>query len=253
MPYPLEPPLLEPRLGRADVGFDDRFTFLFAFDFYSSALRKNPHGLIQAFRLAFDDGEGPALVVKTINGRKPAVSGDLEELRWAARGRSDIVVIDRRIEPHAVQSMIAACDCYVSLHRAEGLGFTISDAMAAGRPVIATAFGGNLDFMTDENSYLVQRRGFAPVGPAPYRAYPEESIWAEPDVEHAASLLREVYEAQEVAAGKGAAAAADLAARFSAEETGARMRDRLEAIRTHRAVTPRVVPPVVRAAWGDRR
>jgi len=88
--------------------------------------------------------------------------------------------------------LIAACDCYVSLHRSEGLGLSIAEAMYLERPAIATAYGGNLDFMNMNNSLLVRydlvelERDYSP--------YEKGSVWAEPDVEHAAKLMRWVYD-----------------------------------------------------------
>ena len=242
MPYPLSVTPSEPRLSRSQVGFGDEFTFLFVFDFYSSSVRKNPHAVIDAYRLAFGEGDGATLHLKSINGKKPLVAGELEALRWAARDRGDIVIRDTIIEPYGVQSMIANCDCYVSLHRSEGVGSTISDAMAAGRPVIATAFGGNLEFMTDETSYLVATRGLARVGPLDYRAYPEDGFWADPDPQHAAELMRAVFDDQATAAAKGSAAAAHLRAHFSVETTGDRMLERLGGIRRERSTRGRQKP-----------
>jgi glycosyltransferase involved in cell wall biosynthesis len=242
MPYPLavEPP--GPRLSRAEVGFSDAFTFLFVFDFYSCNARKNPIAVVEAFTRAFPEGSGVELHLKSINGKKPSVAGQLEELRWAARSRSDIVIRDMVVEPSAVQSMIAHCDCYVSLHRSEGVGSTISDAMVAGRPAIATGWSGNVEFMTPATSYLVEPRGMAAVGPIPLRLYPEDAFWVEPDVDHAAELMRAVVADRDGAEAKGRAAAADLQARYSPEVTGRRMRERLEAIWAARAKGGRVAP-----------
>ena len=82
-------------------------------------------------------------------------------------------------------------DCYVSLHRAEGFGLTLGESMALGKPVIATGFSANLDFMTAENSYLV-RHEETRVGPDGEN-YPAHGTWAQPDLDHAAQLMREVW------------------------------------------------------------
>jgi glycosyltransferase involved in cell wall biosynthesis len=99
------------------------------------------------------------------------------------------------------------------LHRAEGFGLTMAEAMALGKPTIATGYSGNLEFMSPDNSYLVGwREGTVPAGCRPYR---EGLKWAEPDLDEAASLLRRVYERPEEARRVGEVARADLARRHS--------------------------------------
>ncbi|MDQ2648313.1 MAG: glycosyltransferase family 4 protein [Actinomycetota bacterium] len=224
IPLTMEPARLErvqalPRAGAP-------FTFLFMFDHHSVFHRKNPLGVIDAFRLAFDEGEGPRLVIKSMNGEQWA--GDREELRWAARDRADIELIEGYLDPDEIDRLLWACDCYVSLHRAEGLGLTLVDAVNLGKPVIATAYSGNVDFLTPETAllvpYLLER-----IGPGS-DPYPADGRWAAPDVQVAAAAMRSVVEAPEAAADRAARARADIAERFSPEETGAVMRQRLEAL-----------------------
>jgi glycosyltransferase involved in cell wall biosynthesis len=226
----LPPPVLAPQPPAPPdrLGLSDDFLFLFVFDYSSTAQRKNPTGLIEAFRHAFAPGEGPQLLIKTINA--PLLPLAEEEVLWAADGREDIHVIDRSLSPSERDSLMAGCDCYVSLHRSEGFGLTMAEAMSIGKPVIASAYSGNVDFMTAENSYLVDY-GLTRVGPD-CQIYPADGIWAEPDVEHAARLMRHVYENPEDAARAGAQARADIARLLSPAATGAAMRRRLEAL-TH--------------------
>ena len=200
------------------------FLFLFVFDYLSTIQRKNPVGLIEAFKLAFQPDEGAQLLIKTINGPLRPLSE--EELLWAADGRPDIHVIDRSLETRELNGLMAGCDCYVSLHRAEGLGLTLAEAMAIGKPAIATGYSGNLDFMTTENSYLVDHT-IGRVGPE-CEIYPPEGEWAEPNLEHAARLMREVCADGEEAARRGARAKEDIARLLSPAATGQRMRERLE-------------------------
>ena len=129
------------------------FLFLFAFDFFSIIERKNPLGLVRAFTQAFRPGEGPTLVLKTINGEKRLT--DLERLRVAAADRPDIRLVDEYYTSEQKNALLRLCDCYVSLHRSEGFGLTMAEAMGLAKPVIATAYSGNMDFMSHENSYLV--------------------------------------------------------------------------------------------------
>jgi hypothetical protein len=222
----LAPPVQAPPLaGTSDrLGVPEGFLFLFVFDYLSTIQRKNPVGLIEAFRRAFEPGEGPRLLLKTINAPLRPLAD--EEVLWAAHGRPDIHVIDRSLDREQLGGLMAACDCYVSLHRAEGFGLTMAEAMAIGKPVIATGYSGNVDFMDAENSYLVDH-AITRVGPE-CEIYPPEGEWAEPSVEHAAELMRQVYGDREQAARVGARAAQDIARVLSPQATGAAMRARLE-------------------------
>jgi hypothetical protein len=124
--------------------------------------------------------------------------------------------------------MIAHCDCYVSLHRAEGFGLTVAEAMLLGKPVIATRYGGTLEFMNDANSYLVNWTP-VPVGDGAY-PYPAEGVWAEPDLDQAAALMRRVRSEPSEAHERGQRAHRDLLNGHSAAVSGASVRRRLELI-----------------------
>ena len=201
-PLPILEPTVSSDVDRTVLGLPDRFTFLFCFDLFSIVERKNPLGLIRAFRSAFKPNEGPVLVLKTINGDRRAA--DLERIRWEARDRPDIVVIDRYLRSEDQASMMALCDCYVSLHRSEGLGLTMAEAMVLGKPVIATGYSGNLDFMNEEIAHLIPwERGSVPEGCDPY---PQGARWAEPDVAEAASVMRMVAGDPKAAAALGSRA-----------------------------------------------
>ncbi len=220
--YPAAP------LDRLKVGVPEGFFFLFSFDFHSVFRRKNPLGLIEAFKLAFREDEGPSLVIKAINGN--AHIADFEHLRHAARGRKDIIILSGYLDAGTNQALTAACDCYVSLHRSEGLGLTMAEAMLQQKPVIATGYSGNVDFMNDGNSYLC-RYTLTAVGPGS-PPYPAKAQWAEPDLRHAAELMRHVYTNQEEALAKGWVAAAELAERFSPERCAEEVAKRLRALRS---------------------
>jgi glycosyltransferase involved in cell wall biosynthesis len=221
-PPPVQRPAVPAVPTRLEV--PEGFLFLFVFDYLSTVQRKNPVGLIEAFRLAFEPGEGPRLLIKTINAPLRPLAE--EQVLWAAHGREDIHVIDRSLSGAELDGLMAACDCYASLHRAEGFGLTMAEAMAIGKPVIATGYSGNVDFMTTENSYLVDYK-MGRVGPD-CEIYPPEGEWAEPSVEHAAQLMREVHDHRAAAAARGALAAEEIARTLSPEVTGAAMRRRLE-------------------------
>ena len=222
----MPPPVVVPDLGdeKVDIGVPEGFTFLFVFDFHSVMNRKNPQGLVEAFKRAFSPGEGPRLVIKSING--DARTSSLEELKVAALGRDDIHIVDRYVSALEKTALMAGCDCYVSLHRSEGFGFTPAEAMALGRPVIATGFSGTVDFMSNANSYLVDY-ALTEVGPGS-PPYPPYGMWADPDLDHAAALMRHVWENPDEARSRGERARRDIENTLSPEVIGEAMRSRLE-------------------------
>jgi glycosyltransferase involved in cell wall biosynthesis len=198
--------------------------FLFVFDYMSTIERKNPVGLIEAFKRAFRPAEGPHLLIKTINAPLRPLAE--EAVLWAAHGRTDIHVVDRSLSASERDGLMAACDCYVSLHRSEGFGLTLAEAMAIGKPAIGTGYSGNLDFMNAHNSYLVDYE-LTVVGPG-CEIYPADGEWAQPSVSHAAELMREVIADPEKAAAVAMRAREDMARLLSPATTGAAMRRRLE-------------------------
>jgi glycosyltransferase involved in cell wall biosynthesis len=222
----LPPPVQRPSVPAepARLGVPAGFLFLFVFDYLSTVQRKNPVGLIEAFKLAFAAGEGPQLLIKTINAPLRPLAE--EELLWATHERSDIHIVDRSLTGAELAGLMAGCDCYISLHRAEGFGLTMAEAMAIGKPVIGTGYSGNVDFMNAENSYLVDF-SIARVGPE-CEIYPPEGEWAEPSIEHAAELMRRVLSEPAEAAAKGERAMAEVERLLSPAVTGESMRERLE-------------------------
>ena len=144
---------------REGFGFKkESYLFLFNFDFHSVLKRKNPDGLITAFKKAFDPKKDDAiLVLKSINAhRYPELA---EELKRLAEG-CNVIWINEHLDGPRMRQLFATADCYVSLHRSEGLGLGMAQAMGCGKPVIATAYSGNLDFTTPENSLLVNAPSF---------------------------------------------------------------------------------------------
>jgi hypothetical protein len=197
------------------------------FDFLSNVHRKNPIGLVTAFCRAFRPGEGPTLILKSINGA--LARGPQEALRAAIGDRTDVIALDGYMASATRDALMSACDCYVSLHRSEGFGLTMAEAMSLGKPTIATAYSGNLAFMTAENSFLVpSRRSPVPAGCAPYV---EGDWWAEPDLEAAASVMRLVYENPQLARDRGDRGRIDVLQRCSTARTIAFIRERLAEIR----------------------
>lgn len=219
------------------VARDDRFTFLFVFDFLSTLRRKNPVGLIDAFARAFAPGEGPRLLLKTINGRlRPELAA---QLRRRIADYPDIELIDAYFEPAQNAALLARADCYVSLHRSEGFGLTLAESMALGTPVIATGYSGNTDFTTSQNSYLVDWKPTR-VGPE-CEIYPAEGSWAEPDLDHAAELMRRVWRRPDEARAKAERARRDIYRLYAPEVVGRLARARLERLANRpKGPSPRV-------------
>ena len=229
---------------RAALGVPEGYVFLFCFDFLSVVERKNPIGLVEAFCRAFRPGEGPTLVLKSINGHLARAA--MEAVRAATGDRRDIVIIDAYLSSPDRDALMNLCDCYVSLHRAEGFGLTLAEAMVLGKPTIATAYSGNLAFMTPENSFLV------PWAPALVPAtadppYPVGHRWAEPDGDAAAALMRAAYDNPGLAKERGERARRDVRESLAPSRTAAFLRERISAIEQLRESVP-APPPGTSAA-----
>jgi len=202
-----------------------RFVFLYIFDYHSVAERKNPLGVVQAFQEAFPPGAAAHLILKaTQSERDPEYH---ERLVQAARP-ADVTIIDRYSDRRAINGLLQYCDCYVSLHRSEGFGLTMAEAMYLGKPVVATAYSGNLDFMRPGNCYLAPYtlveidRDYGP--------YEKGWHWADPDLEAAARLMRRVYERREEGARIGAEGARVIREEFSYGAVGGLIRRRLQQV-----------------------
>lgn len=215
-------------LHRTDKGFPDRgFTFLCMADFVSTPERKNPLGAVTAFERAFGNrAEGVYLVVKINNsGLRPDAMSLLKD---AAARNNAIILIDEYLDRSAVNLLVKSCDCFVSLHRSEGFGLPLAEAMFFGKPVIATGWSGNMDFMSPDNSFPVDFRIVEldrTVG-----QFPRGHHWAEPDLDHAAALMEGVFRDPDLRNQKGAAAAKDVAAKLGPAKVGELIRKRLREI-----------------------
>jgi len=224
LPFSVEPPGVTVA-NRSAWGLPPQgVAFLAMFDALSIAERKNPLGALEAFRLAFGERHpGALLVVKVINagGRGAAV----DTLRRAARNDRSVIIIEHYLDRPGLTSLMNACDCLVSLHRSEGFGLPLLEAMALGKPVIATGWSGNADFMSAENSFPVR---YALVKlDRDHGPYERGQIWAEPDLRHAAECMRGVVadRTQALLVGRRAQAAARSA--YSAAAIGEVLRQLL--------------------------
>lgn len=227
-------------LDRATLGLPRGFMFLFVFDFLSIFQRKNPLALVAAFRRAFEPGSGAILVIKSVNGELYPQQREL--LQRAASAHPDITTIDDYLPAHEKNSYMAACDCYVSLHRSEGFGLTMAEAMSYGKPVIGTGYSGNLEFMDEENSFLVPYTAArVPSGCDPY---PVGAEWAEPDVEAAARIMRWVFEHPEIASERGERGRRDILSKHSPARTGDFVAQRMDEMTIGGGPRARAVPAV---------
>jgi glycosyltransferase involved in cell wall biosynthesis len=240
------PPIVAARpAAEPPITFDDRFTFVFMFDFFSTLQRKNPLGLIDAFSAAFAPGDGARLVIKTMNGEHRTTAAEL--LQSAAAGHPDIELIDGYLTDAAKAALIARADCYVSLHRSEGFGLTIAEAMTLGTPVITTAYSGNMDFTTAHNSFLVDWR---PTGVGPdCEVYPAHGHWADPDLYDAAVQMRSVRRHPEAAALRSLRARRDIATAYEPKVVGEIARGRLELLSDRWGARSGEVRPAMGRSW----
>ena len=188
--------------------------------------RKNPLAVVDAFTKAFDEMTGPHLLMKSINGdRHPDRVRLLENV---VADRRDITYRDGYETVEDQDALMQACDAYVSLHRAEGFGLTMAEAMALGKPVIATGYSGNLDFMNAGNSFLVPFE-YVLIGGG-CDPYPHAAKWAEPDVDAAAAMMREVLESPEIVAEKRARACQEIRESHSPAARAAFVTERLSKV-----------------------
>ncbi len=226
------PPTTEERYDRRDFGLArEQIVFLFTFDFSSRIRRKNPQGVIEAFRRAFPRERRDVTLVlktKTVDSVAEQVE-DYQTVARIARGDRRIQLINATWPRQKVLDLIRCTDVYVSLHRAEGFGLGMAEAMKLGKPVIATDYSGNTDFTHPDNACLV---GFELIDVQPGENYDleGESVWAEPDVEEAADHMRFLAKDAEARQQLGANGQRFINEFHSARVVGERYRQRLRRI-----------------------
>ena len=212
-------------IDRQHFGLDpDRFIFLYAFDMLSVPERKNPIAAVRAFAQAFGGESRCQLVIKVNHaGAQPHF---IEALRAACTSEG-VRIVDSGLSRQEMSALTRCADCLVSLHRSEGFGLLIAEAMYFGKPVIVTNYSGNTDFTHPDNSLLVNYR-LIPVGPG-HEPYSASNMWADPDIEHAAHHMRTIVESPDLRAQLSAAGSEFIRAHLSIEAVGRAMRERLEA------------------------
>jgi glycosyltransferase involved in cell wall biosynthesis len=218
---------------RARLGISpDAVVFLFTFDFNSSVARKNPLGVIEAFAQAFPARDEQAvLVMKGMNlSQSPTFEADLRR----ALERINSVFVPQFLSQRDLADLFHACDVYVSTHRSEGFGLGMAEAMALGKPVIATSYSGNCDFMNAVNSCpLGYRLRTVMAQDHDYQeglrdVYVEGAVWAESDIGEAAQWMRLLARNAPIRTRIGVEAARTMRERFSAAAVGRIAEDRLK-------------------------
>jgi GT2 family glycosyltransferase/glycosyltransferase involved in cell wall biosynthesis len=203
----------------------DPFIFLFIFDFHSYMERKNPAAVIDAFKKAFHKDDDVLLVFKC--SRPEFNPAGFRAIKERAAG-VPFQVIDQVLGREEINTLIRLSDCYVSLHRSEGFGLTIAEAMSLEKPVIATAYSGNMDFMTPGNSLPVKYR-LVEVE-QDHGPYKKGNLWAQPDIDHAAEQMGFVYENRDAARELGRRARQDVLRHLSPRVVGELVKERLGAV-----------------------
>jgi GT2 family glycosyltransferase len=202
------------------------FVFLSSFEWGE---RKEPWLLLKAFNEVFSAREPVRLVCKVMNRDSSLSLGEeIRRLRLKETGGRISYLFNLDFPHYQLGSLYASADCFVAVSRGEGWNMPLMEAMACGLPAIATDWGGHRAFVHPGNSYPLRLRGTVPaVAKCPYYA---GFSWADPDPEHLRHLLRDIYEDREEARRRGAAAAREIAERWTWAHTAQAIVGRLDAI-----------------------
>jgi glycosyltransferase involved in cell wall biosynthesis len=173
---------------------EDKFIVLAAFDMGSTYGRKNPRASVAAFRQAFGDNPNCLMVLKV--GHAADAAWALADLKDAIQGMSNVRLMQETLSRTDMTALVASADVVLSLHRAEGFGLLMAEAMLHGVPAVATGWSGNVDFMTPDDSGLVKYT-LVPVDDPQGTYTVPGAEWAEADVGDAAAWLKRLYEAPE--------------------------------------------------------
>ncbi|MEM7694433.1 MAG: glycosyltransferase [Pseudomonadota bacterium] len=210
----------------------ETFVCLAAFDSFSFLERKNPHGMVDAFRTAFGPEEDVALVLKTHN--RDFVLDTHQSMRWErileiANTDPRIIIMNETLRYPDLIKLKAGADCFVSLHRSEGWGFGLIEAMSVGTPVVATGYSGSLDFAREESAFLVDYDLVEP-GANEYIFVDKGQVWAAPKLESAVNALRTVRADPRARAAKVARAKRVVAEEYSLKAQAKKYKTRLDQI-----------------------
>lgn len=227
IPHPVEV-VLEPIIENDFLKIYDaeKFSFLFIFNFGSSIVRKNTLFLIKAFKEAFNKDLAVELIIKCSNSKK--FKEDLSLVLNEIGTHKNIKLLDVDLDKNDLNHFINQCDSYVSLHHSEGFGLTLAEAMCLGKPAIATNYSGNLEFMNDRNSFLVDYLINSIDNPD--QNFCTKTVWADPLLEDSVAKLQLVFENKQLATEKANKARIDTQAYLSFKNVGKKIANRIEVI-----------------------
>lgn len=227
MPHPIEQKSVTKRIqDRLDQKNFDDFTFLTIANIYSDAERKNTLMTIRAFLNAFEHVHTVKLIVKVSNLEKDKSLSDI--LEKISQQYHNVIIITGYFDDQYIDTLYEQADVYISLHRAEGFGFTISDAMSRGIPVIVTGYSGNMDFCTHENALLVDY-DIRQIGHERLR-YKSNDVWAEPKITSATDAIKGMYENYQKRLRIAAASRLKMLEEFSFDYVSRLMKQRVDLI-----------------------
>ena len=220
-------PQPDPKLDRDYFGLPRTSTlFLSMYDTRSVAERKNPKAALTAYLQAFPEGDGAAGLVLKVNNSD---AESLQALDEFIGGRDDVILLTADHSKREIDSLIAACDCFVSLHRSEGFGLAPAESMALGKAVILSDWSGSQEYTRAEHCFpiaceLVElERDYGP--------YKRGQRWADPDIKEAAEAMRQIIAQPKLAVEIGERARRFIEGNFSPRAIGEKMRARLNEIR----------------------
>lgn len=217
---------------RLGIG-DDVFLCTFAYDSNSDFFRKNPKAVIRAFKAAFPE-ENCMLIIKTHQCPRTA----FEFLKQEAGDDPRIAIWNEEVSEQLQQMLMNATDLYISLHRSEGLGLTMMEALLLGKPLVCTGYSGNLDFCREDWAELVRFELTEVQAQSHYASFcAPDSYWAEPDEKDAAARLRKIYDQYDVYAERALAGK-----RFIEENYDPQVLSSLIAYRLEKYVRPEIKP-----------
>lgn len=222
-PLVRQPVIIPPESSLVPIsGASEPLSVLTYLDFDSFSARKNVRAAVTAFRTAFPRGNRARMTVK-VRG-----TGGAADRAWLASQVEDdgrIELIDATLQWHEVDALVRGCDVFVSLHRSEGFGFGAAEALVHAKAVVSTDYGGTVDFITHETGYPVSCT-MIPVGRGEYVDW-QGQRWADPSIEHAAEMLRQIDRDRSAAAAKGHAGRAWMAAHHAPAVVGCVIRELL--------------------------
>ena len=209
---------------------EKQFLFLSVSDTHSELARKNPLGAVLAFKKAFPgDNKRVGLVLKISN--VDSIHADheiMDQIREEIEGRRNIYLLDRNMAREEIDALLDLSNCFISLHRSEGFGLGPAEAMSLGKPAILTNWSGNVDYMRPQNSIAIDYQ-LVPLGKQ-YGPYPADQLWAEPDLEQAASWMKQLVKDPELANRIGRLGQETIRNEFSPEAVGGLIHDRLSSL-----------------------